>query len=120
VKKEHKTGTEIEQDVCDYARKAYGMLTFKFNSMGRRGVPDRILITQQGLIMFIEFKATGEEPTPPQLRTIAKLVDYNCEAAWCNDVERGKALVDLISNTTTYVEYRERYIETPPVPDTSH
>lgn len=120
MKKEHKTGTEIEQDVCDYARKAYGMLTFKFNSMGRRGVPDRILITQQGLIMFIEFKATDEEPTTPQLRTIAKLVDYNCEAAWCNDVEKGKALVDLISDADAYWNFCQTSIGPPPVPDTSH
>ena len=55
---------DIERAVCDYA-KAKGMLVYKFTSPARSAVPDRLLISRTGLIVFIEFKRPGARPRRP-------------------------------------------------------
>lgn len=112
----------IEDKVCRYARDRYGMLTFKFTSTARRGVPDRLFVTPEGLIMFVEFKAPGQKLSEPQRRTLDALAAYRCECAVIRDVERGKQLVDLISNADNYAAFMyELDSEQPaPVPTESH
>jgi len=57
---EQMTESQIERAACTYA-KSLGMLAYKFTSPGRSGVPDRLLITNNGRVFFIEFKcATGK------------------------------------------------------------
>ena len=57
---------QIERNVCDYAHDA-GMLVYKFTSPARAAVPDRLLVTQQGTVFFIEFKRPGGTATDNQL-----------------------------------------------------
>lgn len=53
---------------------ANGGTAEKFTSPGRRNVPDRIVCFEPTLwcgcptVIFVECKATGEKPTPAQLR----------------------------------------------------
>ncbi|WP_063588255.1 hypothetical protein [Achromobacter ruhlandii] len=62
--------------------KAQGDLPYKFTSPGRRNVPDRLRLRaippeHQAIVaryvQFIEFKATGENPTAAQEREHARL-----------------------------------------------
>ena len=50
---------EIERRMCKLVRERGG-LTYKFVSPNAPGVPDRIVITPQGVVWFVELKtATG-------------------------------------------------------------
>ena len=85
---------EIESKGCKYAKER-GWLTYKFTSPARRSVPDRIFISPAGLIIFIEFKATGKEPTEGQWREIQRLRDNGCFVLVVDALEDIKILVDL-------------------------
>ena len=84
---------QIEKTVCDYA-KLKGFLVYKFSSPAHRGVPDRMFITQEGHVFFIEFKRKGNKPTPIQEREIKKLIDHGVKAFVVDDVDSGKKLID--------------------------
>ena len=58
----------IERKCCQYA-KANGWLSYKFVSPSQSGVPDRLFI-RDGAVVFVEFKATGEQLRPLQRRVI--------------------------------------------------
>lgn len=80
---------EIEKKVKAHA-KATGWLTYKWVSPQNRGVPDSIFI-KDGLVVFIEFKAYGKNPTKLQQKTISNLKDHNCLVFVCDNVEGGIA-----------------------------
>lgn len=84
----------VEGKSCAYA-KSLGWLTPKFKSPNRRSVPDRIFISPTGIIIFIEFKATGKKPTPAQSREIERLRKNGCFALYCDSIEDCKILVDM-------------------------
>lgn len=79
---------DIERKIGDFAKK-HGCLFYKFTSPARRAVPDRMIITPQGVIGFLEVKAKGKKPTPLQMGEIIKLTKQNCNATWCDNVEDG-------------------------------
>jgi hypothetical protein len=85
---------QIEKAVCDYA-KDKGFLTYKFTSPSRAAVPDRLIISPSGRVIFIEFKQTGKKPTPAQDREHAKLRNQNVAVYVIDDVERGKQIIDM-------------------------
>lgn len=70
---------ERESDVEHYfvnKCKKFGYLTYKFVSPGEAGVPDRIAISDRGLLSFIEFKRnTAEYPRPLQFKQMHRLKD---------------------------------------------
>lgn len=84
---------QIETKVNDYA-KTLGVLVYKFSSPARAAVPDRLMIAPSGRIWFIEFKRTGEKPTPAQDREHARLRQQNVAVFVVDDVEQGKRIVD--------------------------
>lgn len=45
-----------------------GGRAYKFVSPGRIGVPDRIVLLQKGVLLFVELKAPGKKAKPHQLR----------------------------------------------------
>jgi len=51
----------IEQRVIEWARDN-DVLHLKLNTLGRTGWPDRLFITPDGGIIWVEFKRPGEEP----------------------------------------------------------
>lgn len=72
----------------------HGIYTRKFSSPAHRGVPDRVFI-KGGVVLFMEVKRPGEEPTPLQLHEIADIVQHGGNAIWCDSTAEGKQLLDL-------------------------
>ncbi len=84
---------DIEHAVCDYA-KAQGMLVYKFTSPARSAVPDRLFVTDHGVVFFIEFKRKGAKATPAQLREHGRLKGHGVEVFVIDDVQLGKWTID--------------------------
>jgi len=47
--------------------KKNGGLALKFVSPGFDGMPDRLVLMPNGIMAFVEVKAKGKKPRPPQL-----------------------------------------------------
>jgi Holliday junction resolvase len=82
----------IESAVCKYA-KSKGWLVYKFVSPNNRGVPDRIML-RNGVILFIEFKATGKQPTTLQQYIIKRIRGEKFKVYVIDSVEIGKKTLD--------------------------
>lgn len=85
----------IEASVCAYAKKQ-GCLVYKFTSPSQRGVPDRIIVTPNGVVGFLELKAPGQKPTTLQIYELERLRAKHARVHWVDNVEDGKAFVDLL------------------------
>ena len=85
----------IERAVCAYA-KAKGCLVMKLAGPNQKGQPDRMFI-KDGKVLFIEFKAPGKLPTALQLMWLMDLNLHGAHVAWCDDIEAGKRLIDLLT-----------------------
>ena len=59
---------------------ALGWLSYKFVSPGTRGVPDRILISPTGRVMFIEVKREDGIVSPSQHYQLSRLTGHGCVA----------------------------------------
>jgi len=86
----------IEKKVCDYA-KSQGMLCYKFVSPGKRGVPDRMFITKEGLVFFIEFKDHKGVLSPTQAKIIKAIRDHNAYVFVVSTVEGGVHLINKMN-----------------------
>ena len=86
---------QIEERVGTYA-KEQGFLVYKFTSPQRSAVPDRIYITSRGFIFFVEFKRSGQVPTPAQAREHERLRNHNVKVFVVDDVDQGKGVVDAL------------------------
>lgn len=64
---------------CRKIAKTRGHIFWKLVVPGYPGVPDRLLMSTGGRVMFIEFKAPGKKPTPLQMAWHAKLRDLGFE-----------------------------------------
>jgi len=84
---------QIEAAVCDYA-KTRGFLAYKFTSPNRAAVPDRMMVLPSGHIFFIEFKRTGQKPTPAQEREHVRLRQQNVQVYVVDDIHQGKDIID--------------------------
>lgn len=84
---------DIEKRVKDYAR-SKGWLAYKFTSPGHAFVPDGILISPKGVVIFIEFKQSGKKPTAGQLREHERLRSQNCLIYLVDNVEYGKEIIN--------------------------
>jgi|TARA_Y100000289_G_C3884910_1_gene130721 Holliday junction resolvase len=82
----------IESAVCKYAKNK-GWLVYKFVSPNNRGVPDRIML-RNGVILFIEFKATGKQPTTLQQYIIKRIRGEKFKVYVIDSVEIGKKTLD--------------------------
>jgi len=82
----------IESAVCKYA-KSKGWLVYKFVSPNNRGVPDRIML-RNGVIIFVEFKATGKQPTTLQQYIIKRIRGEKFKVYVIDSVEMGKKTLD--------------------------
>jgi len=86
------TEAEIERRVTAYCRER-GLIAYKFTSPAHRGVPDRIIIGRNQ-VLLLELKQAGRKLTPLQLREIARINTMsgpNLVATWAagwNDARR--------------------------------
>lgn len=63
-----------------YGVRARGGIAYKFVSPGRRGVPDRLVLTADGApVVFVELKAPGGRLRPEQEREHRRLQDMGYE-----------------------------------------
>lgn len=58
--------------------KELGGLCYKFVSPGNDGVPDRIIITPEGEVWFVELKTETGRLSPRQRLQIDRLRGHNC------------------------------------------
>ena len=86
---------DIERKVCDYA-KSLGFLVYKFTSISRRSVPDRIFIAEGIETFWIEFKRKGEKPTAAQQVEIDKIRAKGKTVHVVDNVPAGKELIDFM------------------------
>jgi hypothetical protein len=84
---------DIEKKVKDYAR-SKGWLAYKFTSPGHAFVPDGILISPRGEVIFIEFKQLGKKATAGQLREHERMMLHGAAVFIVDNVEYGKELID--------------------------
>lgn len=82
----------IEKKVCDFA-KSQGFLVYKFTSPSRRSVPDRMFVSPQGRVMFIEFKRLGMKPSMAQGIEIDRLRKQGVAVEVVDSVESGKRVL---------------------------
>lgn len=86
--------SEIEKKVSEYVRKRGG-IPYKFTSPERCGVPDRINVFPGGVIVFIEFKATGKKPTVGQHREMDRLRNLGQYVYWSDNIGLAKFIIDF-------------------------
>lgn len=84
----------IEKAVCAYA-KLKGCLIIKLAGQNQRGQPDRLFI-RAGRCLFVEFKAPGKYPTALQIKWLEQLRDHGMTSRWCDNIEQGKQLIDIV------------------------
>jgi hypothetical protein len=85
--------SDIEKKVCDYA-KLLGYQAYKFSSPARAAVPDRLFLSPNGNMFFIEFKAPGKHPTPAQVREHERIEMNKGIVYVVDDVDIGKRIVE--------------------------
>lgn len=83
----------IEKTVKDYA-KSKGFYVRKFNSEGRRSVPDALLINPRGHVFFIEFKRLGKKPTKAQLLEHKALEKVHLKVYVVDNIINGRFVID--------------------------
>lgn len=86
--------------------KARGALWLKWVSPGMAGVPDRICITADGRVVFVELKTVVGRLTPLQEQAIRKLRARHAEVRVVYGLEQGMALVDEIAPAPSHEEGR--------------
>ena len=89
---------DIESKVRKYARDM-GFLVYKFTDPTQVGVPDRIFISPQGRLFFVEFKAPGKKPRANQIAEFKRLQAHGQYVYIIDDLERGKRLIDSYAQT---------------------
>lgn len=77
-----------------YAVTTRGCKFYKFKSPAAPSVPDRILVTPRGHVLFLELKKPGEKPTLGQLKEILDLCELGADARWSDNFEEMKGWID--------------------------
>lgn len=90
----------IERKIIEYAKKK-NIVSYKLVSPNLRGLPDRLLITSEGIIFFIEFKQKNKKPTKLQQFQIDLLRARNCKIYIIDDILQGYKIIDEYSPTTS-------------------
>lgn len=81
---------------CTDVAKARGWWSRKFSSPSNRGVPDRIFL-KDGDVVFIEFKAPGNEPTNLQEHELMLIRNHGGNATWCDNVDDFKKILKILT-----------------------
>lgn len=87
--------THIENPVVVRAEAA-GYLVRKVQWVGRKGAPDRLFARPDRGLVFIEFKAPGEEPNTQQSREHKRMREAGIEVHVCDSVEEALVLLWLL------------------------
>lgn len=74
-------------------------LNYKFISPGNSGVPDRIVISPSGVVIFVELKTQTGKKTTLQMAQISKLRGHNQKVVTVYGISGVEKLVDLIKRS---------------------
>ncbi len=85
-------GSEIEKIIRKKAIHR-SIMTIKFRDLARNGGPDRLLISRDGRMMFMEFKGADEPLSAQQRQYIADLRAHNVDVHVVRSVETGMQLL---------------------------
>lgn len=89
---------EIENKIKLYAY-SKNWLMYKWTSPAHISVPDDILISPNGKVIFFEFKQLGKKPTVMQEREHARMRANNAQVYVVDSVELGKKIIDEHSSS---------------------
>lgn len=90
----------LERKIVNKAKKL-GYLTYKFVSPSNRGVPDRIFISENGKLFFMEFKSKKGKLSQLQILKISELVARKQSVFVVNDEELAmKILTEYMIDVT--------------------
>lgn len=89
-----KRESKVEKEIREYAV-ATGWWVAKFVSPGKKAVPDRIFI-RRGIVVFIEVKRPGEEPTQQQHLRMKEMKSYGAIVKWFDSFEEAKEWLDFL------------------------
>ena len=95
-----KKKTEDEKTIESYLTREIAKLggtAYKFNSEQRRAVPDRLCVLPGRVVIFVECKRPGKEPTPAQQREIDRLREKDQFATWVSTKEEVDFLIHRVS-----------------------
>lgn len=86
---------DLERQVREYALRK-GCLFYKFTSPGQNHVPDRLILSPMGAVLFMELKRPGGrlKLKPAQKLEAKKLQGHNQLVVACNDLDEAKKLID--------------------------
>lgn len=87
-----KTEKTVEQKACAYA-KSLGCWHTKFKSANNRGVPDRIFITLDGVVFFLELKKKNRAARKQQRLVIDDMTDNGAKVFVTDDLDEAKAII---------------------------
>lgn len=88
--------SNIEMNVSKYACNN-GWWVRKFVSPSNSGSPDKLFI-KNGLVLFIEFKKTGEKPRKLQIEIIKQMRNHGAIVHVIDDIQKGKEVLDNAFN----------------------
>lgn len=84
----------IEKYLVSEVRKMGGT-AYKFVSPGHAGVPDRLCLMPNGILFFVELKATGKTTRPLQDRQIEKIRTYGQRVYIADSREKIKEILKI-------------------------
>lgn len=85
----------LERDIEDAAvrwARLRGWFTRKYKGPGRRSHPDRLFV-RRGVVIWIEFKRLGKEPTELQWKEIREMQAHGAIVYWVDCLEDAKAIL---------------------------
>lgn len=93
--------TTTEDKANAYA-KVLGVWQRKFKSASARGLPDRIYITPDGVVFFIEYKRRGKSARVQQKLVIDEMIEQGAKVFVTDDLEEAQ---EIINNMVTFGEH---------------
>ncbi len=96
-----------EKNIEQYLVKQINLLggrTYKFVSPGKRAIADRICIIPYGIIVFVECKRPGKEPTLTQFKELDFLINLGAWATWVGNKNMIHNLIDQIKKSPNYAK----------------
>ena len=85
--------SSLERRIKRYAE-SKNCFFWKFVAPGTKGVPDRIIITPDGVTGFMEIKAPGKKPREIQEHRMQQIRSKGLAATWASNYELAVAFID--------------------------
>lgn len=80
------------QDACVRWARARGWFARRYRAQGRRSAPDYMFI-RRSVVVWVEFKLPGEEPTDLQRREHREMMAYGADVVWLDCIEDFRAVL---------------------------